>query len=77
MRKFIAGLAAGAVMASAGVGVAASYWTKDYAGILCQGKQGNIICLKQNVTGYSVGISRDQVAVFDVKTSKMIYRKSH
>ena len=70
--KFVAGLAAGLVLATSGVAVAASQWdwTKSYRGVYCAAKQANVICMKENAHGYVVGINKDFVAVFRQSNAK-------
>lgn len=65
MRKFATGLIVGCLLATTGVGIAASKfaWQKTYAGVICGGEKSQVVCARTDGRGYGVGISRDIVAI--------------
>jgi hypothetical protein len=79
VKKFVAGILAGVVLASTGIGVAASQyvWAKRYAGVWCAAEKGNVLCVKQTGTGYAIGINRDFVAIFKAGSTKPVTVKWH
>jgi len=74
LKKFITGIVAGAVLATAGVGVAAANWTRTYAGVICQAKASNVVCVRTDGSGWGIGINKDFVMMRNSSTGARIIR---
>jgi hypothetical protein len=75
MKRAIAGLIAGLVLGTAGVGAAASngYWQHKTDGVCCKNSGGTIACVPMSGEGYGIGISRDAVMVMRASDSKTMF----
>ena len=59
-------------MITAGSAFGAASWTKTTDGVMCKSDDGVIGCLPTTGRGYGVGISKDMVAIYDVRRSRMV-----
>lgn len=51
----------------------AATWTQSSYGVLCKSTTDGIIgCLPTSGRGYGVGISRDMVAIYDIRRHRMV-----
>ena len=76
MKRVITGVVAGIVIGSTGVGVAASSWSKHAYGVWCKSDPSvrGIACVKEDGSGYGVGVSEDFVTVVSNKGKVILVR---
>ena len=73
MKKAIVGFIAGAILATASTAAATSWW--GGAGILCARRGSVIGCMKQDGTGYQMGISNSQVMITNNGGSHVVWHR--
>jgi hypothetical protein len=72
--KLLAGVIAGLLLGTISVAGASTEGASMHAnGVWCKAASGSVACVRENGSGYGIGISRDLVMVMNLDTSRRVF----